>query len=153
MTPLWQEGAALPRLAGLPSTSYSAFDSGSFSQPFCLYADATGRYGHHADATLLSPPVRLLLLDTGPTLLPLSMLMLMDLPEVGAEYMGSIGGIYFTIAEIGGFLGPLVVGVLVDLTGTFIYGASFLAFLSIAIACLFQRLKISQETQPSALQP
>jgi cyanate permease len=60
-------------------------------------------------------------------------LILMDTPEVGPENMGSAGGMFFCVAEIGGFTGPLVMGVLVDITGAFWAGAFFLAGLSLTI--------------------
>lgn len=73
---------------------------------------------------------------TSTVLMPLMLLILMDSPEVGAKYMGSAGGLYFCVAEIGGFTGPLAMGVLVDITGTFITGAVFLAAIALAIALL-----------------
>jgi cyanate permease len=76
---------------------------------------------------------------------PMFMLILMDLPEVGHKYMGSAGGIYFTVGEIGGFLGPFILGALVDLTGTFLSGASFIAFLGIMIVLLILMLRTSDD--------
>lgn len=49
---------------------------------------------------------------------PLLMLILMDMPQVGAEYMGAAGGIFFSLGGLGGFIGPYIVGFLVDLTGS-----------------------------------
>ena len=66
----------------------------------------------------------------------LLLLILMDSPGVEDRYMGSAGGMFFCVAEIGGFAGPFLMGVLVDLTGTFMSGALFLAILCIAIAAL-----------------
>jgi cyanate permease len=65
--------------------------------------------------------------------MPLMLLILMDSPEVEARVMGSAGGMFFCVAEIGGFSGPLVMGVLVDSTGTFMSGAIFVAALCFAI--------------------
>lgn len=70
------------------------------------------------------------------TLMPMMLLILMDCREVGARYMGSAGGLYFCVAEIGGFTGPLAMGVLVDITGTFTAGAVFLAATALAISLL-----------------
>jgi cyanate permease len=67
---------------------------------------------------------------------PILTLIIMDTPEVGARYMGSAGGLFFSVAEIGGFTGPLIMGALVDLTGTFLVGAFFLAGLAGAILAL-----------------
>jgi cyanate permease len=83
---------------------------------------------------------------TGPSLFPIVMLMLMDTPEVGERHMGLAGGIFFCVAEIGGFAGPLVMGTLVDLTGTFLAGAVFLAGLSLIIFIMTLLLKASSES-------
>ena len=64
---------------------------------------------------------------TGPTLLPILMLILMDDPEVGPATMGLAGGIFFAVAEIGGFSGPLLMGITVDATGNFLTGVLILA--------------------------
>jgi predicted MFS family arabinose efflux permease len=73
-------------------------------------------------------------------LVPVLMVTLMDMPEVGAERMGTVGGLFFSIAEIGGFLGPFLMGYLKDLTGSFLSGIFFLAIVTeaaiIAIAFL-----------------
>jgi cyanate permease len=74
-------------------------------------------------------------------LIPVLMLVLMETPEVGSRYMGSAGGIFFCVAEIGGFLGPSIVGYFVDLTGTFLVGACFLALLGLVISAMMFFLK------------
>ena len=51
---------------------------------------------------------------------PILTLVLMDTPEVGSTHMGFAGGMFFCVAEIGGFTGPLMMGALVDLTGGFL---------------------------------
>ncbi|TVR71152.1 MAG: MFS transporter [Sphaerobacteraceae bacterium] len=55
-------------------------------------------------------------------LMPLMMNTLMEMPEVGARYLGVAAGLYFSIGEIGGFAGPALVGFLADLTGSFLAG-------------------------------
>jgi cyanate permease len=60
-------------------------------------------------------------------LLPVLMTVLMDIPEVGADRMGAVGGLFFAIGEIGGFLGPLLMGYIKDATGSFLLGIYFLA--------------------------
>jgi cyanate permease len=67
------------------------------------------------------------------TLVPLLTLILMETPEVGAKHMGSAGGLFFCIAEIGGFLGPFLLGTLVDWTGGFLAGGYFVVALSLGI--------------------
>ncbi len=69
----------------------------------------------------------------GSGMVPLLILTLMDTPEVDSKYMGSAGGIFYCISDFGGFMGPLIVGTLVDLTGTFILGAFFLIGLCLVI--------------------
>jgi cyanate permease len=71
-----------------------------------------------------------------PTLLPMLMLTLMNEPDVGAERMGIAGGLFFTIAELGGFIGPLTMGALVDATGSFLAGILMLAAAGIAFGSL-----------------
>ena len=78
---------------------------------------------------------------TNSSFLPILVLILMDAPEVGSKHMGSAGGLFFCVAEIGGFAGPLLIGILVDMTGTFLAGAFFLASLNIAIFVLTSLLQ------------
>jgi cyanate permease len=70
------------------------------------------------------------------TLFPLITLVLMDTPEVGTELMGSASGLFFCISEIGGFMGPSVIGLLVDWTGGFTAAGYFVVVLSLAIFVL-----------------
>lgn len=81
----------------------------------------------------------------GPSLFPIVMLILMDTPEVGERHMGLAGGIFFCVAEIGGFAGPLIMGTLADLTGTFLAGVAFLAALSLIIFMMTFFLKSTSE--------
>lgn len=73
---------------------------------------------------------------TNSAFLPLMLLILMDSPAVGSRYMGAAGGLYFCVAEVGGFVGPLIMGVLVDATGAFLAGVVFLAGLCLAVSGL-----------------
>ena len=67
------------------------------------------------------------------TLVPLLTLILMETPEVGAQHMGSAGGLFFCVSEIGGFMGPFLLGALVDWTGGFLAGGYFVVALSLGI--------------------
>ena len=67
------------------------------------------------------------------TLLPIIMLILMDTPEVDPKYMGSASGLFFCISEIGGFMAPLVIGILVDWTGGFTAASYFMAALCLSL--------------------
>lgn len=85
-------------------------------------------------ATPLPPVVGLLMYGaSGTCLMPLLVLTLMETPEVASKYLGSATGVFFCVAEIGGFFGPFMVGYLVDVTGGFLAGALFLASLGIII--------------------
>ena len=68
--------------------------------------------------------------------MPLMLLLLMENPRVKTEYMGAAGGMFFCVAEIGGFSGPALMGILVDVTGNFMAGTIFLAVLCIGVAIL-----------------
>jgi CP family cyanate transporter-like MFS transporter len=70
----------------------------------------------------------------------LLLLVLMDTPGVETRHMGSAGGMFFCVAEIGGFTGPLTMGILVDATGSFMAGAMFLASLCLVMAWLTRML-------------
>ena len=61
---------------------------------------------------------------------PLLLLTLMEMPEVGSENMGAVGGLYFSMGEIGGFLGPFMMGYIKDLTGSFLFGIYILVFIT-----------------------
>ncbi len=74
-------------------------------------------------------------------IMPLLMLVLMELPEVGSKYMGSAGGMFFCVAEIGGFAGPFLMGAVRDLTGSFLGGASVLAGVAVVMAIMALSLK------------
>jgi cyanate permease len=73
---------------------------------------------------------------TASSFMPLMILLLMDSSEIAGRYMGSAGGLFFCVAEIGGFGGPMILGVLVDITSTFKAGAIFLASALVAIFSL-----------------
>jgi MFS transporter, CP family, cyanate transporter len=67
---------------------------------------------------------------------PLVMLCLMETPEVGARHIGVIGGMYFALAEIGGFGGPFVLGYLFNASGAFTSGVWFLIGLTVFLILL-----------------
>ena len=46
-------------------------------------------------------------------------LILMETKGVGSRAMGAAAGLYFSVGEVGGVLGPLTVGILSDVTGGF----------------------------------
>jgi cyanate permease len=73
--------------------------------------------------------------------LPLLVLILMDIQEVGSRYMGSAGGLLFCIGEMGGFLGPSLVGIFRDISGNFSIAMIFLSVLSFIITAIALFLK------------
>jgi cyanate permease len=68
--------------------------------------------------------------------LPLIMITLMDSRRVGSHRMGAAGGLYFTFGEAGGVLGPLILGIVADLSGGFLGGIIFLAGLCVVLVFL-----------------
>jgi cyanate permease len=61
--------------------------------------------------------------------MPLLLVVMMDLPVVGAEYTGIASGLFFSIGEIMGFGGPILVGILRDLTSSFVPALFLLALM------------------------
>lgn len=60
---------------------------------------------------------------------PLLLVILMDFPTIGAKYMGTATGLLSTFGASGGFIGPLMVGFLVELTGALTLGFIFLSLI------------------------
>lgn len=73
--------------------------------------------------------------------LPMLVLILMDGCGIESKYLGSAGGIFFCIAEIGGFTGPLLMGILVDMTGSFSVGLLSLAALNLVVLIITFQIK------------
>lgn len=90
---------------------------------------------------------------SGCSVVPLLTLILMETPEVGSRYMGSAGGIFFCVSEIGGFMGPLAMGTLVDWTGTFLSGAYFVAGIGLCIFGLALLLENAPLSETRHLKP
>jgi hypothetical protein len=55
--------------------------------------------------------------------------------------MGSAAGLFFGVAEIGGFAGPFIIGAAKDLTGSFLIGAGVLSVLSFTMFLIMLFLK------------
>lgn len=60
-------------------------------------------------------------------LIPLMLNTLMETPSVGARNMGAAGGLFFAVGEVGGTLGPVLLGLTADMTGSFMSGVLMLA--------------------------
>ena len=69
-------------------------------------------------------------------MLPILTLILMETPGVGARRMGVAGGLFFTAAEVGGFGGPFLLGLIRDVTGMLTAGVVLLAVVSVALVAL-----------------
>lgn len=55
-------------------------------------------------------------------LMPLMMNILMEMPLIGPVYMGAAAGLYFSVGELGGFVGPSIIGALASATDSFFAG-------------------------------
>jgi cyanate permease len=56
------------------------------------------------------------------SIMPLLTLTLMEMPAIGSRKLGAASGLLFSIGEIGGFLGPFMMGYLIDATGIYLSG-------------------------------
>ena len=63
-------------------------------------------------------------------------LVLLETPGVGVRRIGAAGGLFFAIAEIGGFAGPLMMGVVRDSTGSLAGGLWVVIAVAAATAVL-----------------
>jgi cyanate permease len=82
--------------------------------------------------------------------LPLGMMLLMDDPSVGAPNMAVAGGLYFTAGEVGGVVGPLVVGSAAGSAGGYPLAAAILAACALAMAVLVACLPSRSRLAPAA---
>ena len=85
-------------------------------------------------------------------LLPLTTLVLMETPGVGAARMGAAAGLFFSAGEFGGFLGPLLMGLLRDATGLLNPGFMMLGAVSVFLVAFLPIIKESPsvDTRPAA---
>jgi MFS transporter, CP family, cyanate transporter len=74
--------------------------------------------------------------------IPILTLILMDTPEIESCFLGAAVGMFFCVAEVGGFSGPLIMGALTDATGTFLAGSLFFAILNLVLIGLTFSLQI-----------
>ena len=75
-------------------------------------------------------------------MMTVALLMLVEIPNVGPKRAGTAGGLFFTAAEIGGVTGPLVIGLLHDLSDGFSISLtmlSFICFLLLVLLFLLQK--------------
>lgn len=77
-------------------------------------------------------------------MMTLSILVLLDIPEVGSKRAGVAGGMFFSAAEIGGVMGPVTIGVMSDISGSFSSALYMMTGMSVVLLILLfalQRLK------------
>ena len=74
-------------------------------------------------------------------------LIMMEIPQVGARYTGSAGGMFFSAAEVGGVLGPLSLGLLYDTEKNFQSGLNMLSMvcLMLLVLAFFLKLMLKRE--------
>ena len=83
-------------------------------------------------------------------MLPLTMLLLMEQPGVGARHLGIGAGLLFAAAEIGGFGGPALLGVMRDLTGGLAPGMLGLAAVSLLLTAAVRQVRDPAPGSPAA---
>jgi CP family cyanate transporter-like MFS transporter len=142
--------AAIPLAAGIPSVLaiprlVPITQRGRFLSIFSLLASMGLLIVVNASGPLLIAGL-ILLGITSSCFMPMMLLILMDTSEVEPRNMGSAGGMFFCVAEIGGFSGPFFIGAFVDITGTFLAGAIFLSALCIGISALTLLLKTQADS-------
>ncbi|NNE23212.1 MAG: MFS transporter [Rhizobiales bacterium] len=69
-------------------------------------------------------------------MMTITILTLIELPVVGPQRSGLAGGLYFSVAEIGGVGGPVLIGVMRDATGGFQVALIVLATLGCGLVAL-----------------
>lgn len=67
------------------------------------------------------------------SLMTVLILTLVELPDIGEKYAGVASGIFFSAAEIGGVLGPLLLGMLYEPGSGFSDGLTLLTFVSLTM--------------------
>jgi len=73
-------------------------------------------------------------------MMTLSILILLDMPQVGSKRAGVAGGMFFSAAEIGGVMGPVSIGVMSDWSGGFSSTLYMLTAVSVVLLVLLTAL-------------
>ncbi len=76
------------------------------------------------------------------SMMTIAILLLMEAPGVPPERAGMAGGMFFTVAEIGGVLGPLSIGVVSDISGGFSAPLGMLTIITAALLLLLAWLRV-----------
>jgi cyanate permease len=109
---------------------------------------AIALYGVIGTSGVLQFIALVILGGAGFVFVPIPLLVLMDSSRIPSEYLGSANGIFLCIAQFGGFLALLVMGVLFDITEGFLVGMLLLAALNLVIMPVTFRFRI-QSSSPS----
>lgn len=75
------------------------------------------------------------------SLMTVMILTLVELPGVGDRHAGTASGLFFAAAEVGGMLGPVLLGVLFDLTHGFATGLALFSAICVALLIGVQALR------------
>ena len=75
------------------------------------------------------------------TLTTVLVLILVELPDIGARHAGMASGLFFGAGEIGGMLGPLILGVLYDATHGFATGLLLFTLIALGLMVNVRRLR------------
>jgi MFS transporter, CP family, cyanate transporter len=75
------------------------------------------------------------------TITTVLIMILVELPEIGARNTGTASGLFFSAGEVGGMLGPLILGVIYDVTHGFAAGLGVFTLISLALALGTRRLR------------
>ena len=77
--------------------------------------------------------------------MPVAILILMESHKVSSQNMGAASALFFTAAESGAVLGPLMIGFIADQTGGFALSLKILAALNLLLALLLVPLRRAQQ--------
>ncbi|MEM7742099.1 MAG: MFS transporter [Pseudomonadota bacterium] len=84
------------------------------------------------------------------SMMTVAILLLMDAPGVPPERAGMAGGMFFTVAEIGGVLGPLSIGVVAGATGEFATPLWMLTGVAVVLLALLGWLRVLEQAHARA---
>ena len=75
------------------------------------------------------------------SMMTVAILILMEAPSVPKERLGLAGGLFFTVAEVGGVLGPLSFGILSDFRGDFVLPLASITVVSVTLLLVLLALR------------
>jgi len=76
------------------------------------------------------------------TLTTVLVLTLVELPDIGVRHAGMASGLFFGAGEIGGMLGPLLLGVTYDVTHGFSLGLACFTLITLGLVASVRRLRL-----------